>query len=340
MKKYFYYEFKKNGALLIGLTVVMLLLHIPALLTASSDYAFGALRLYWISGLGGVLAAFIPVYLFSYKMKKRSLDLYYALPVPRREIFSVKYILGLIFIFVPYTVTFATGAIVGCARCTAELFTVYFVPQYFASLIGIYIIYSICTFLFTRAHTLADGIVTMAMGFFAPLLVAFALYTLLATGSAPLYRVIAPYAWLPYSLLDSVTAEFQRYIIYGQPLAADTHVIINESVSAGLFTVLSALATYFTIRNERNTLAEEAEQITTSPFGYKVLLPVYAACSVVMIDLTERYAALLLPLAAVILFLGAALYKRTLKIGWKTALSLIIGGLVGAAAQLIAAFVW
>lgn len=338
MKKYFIYELKKNGLLMASLCVIMTVIYLSSLQYYQSDW-FGAysLRLWEISLLGGIAAAAVPIILFEYKMKKRDLDLYYGLPLSHRRVFVVKYLVGLICLYAPYTFAYFIGMIVNIALHGSVLNAVYYVPHYLSTLIPLYIIYSISAFLFTRANTFIDGIFTVAAAAFAPAMVIVTLDSLVGV------YMFDYYYWLPFAPLDTATSYFQDLIVnHPSATSADNiAALVNMWISYPLWAVASGVSTYLMIRWERNAKAEDAEQISTSWFSYKTMLPLYSFClTVAIIQLGFNGSVFIIYIVMLVgMYLLSVLYKRNLKIGWVTALSIVLAVVAGIAFDLCFYFI-
>lgn len=324
MKKYFIYELKKNSYVIGVFSLILVVLHIaPILITDSKmlehNYGFTLLSVYI-----GVLAAIVPMWLTRYKMKKRSVDLYYALPLSHTKILAVKFLFGLIAIFVPYTVVFWFGALCLIAKIGYAINAVWFVSLFFASLIPIYIIYSVSAFVFTRANRGVDGFVFLIFWCFALSLLVFFLQTLVdADDFYPAY-------FLPFEPLYVVTSYFQDRIYFDSL----TGGMLNErkicmSVGFVVTALMSAGATVGLLLTERKAKAENVGQISDSWFGYKIMIPFYTVCLTGLCILDSYLSALIIILIATTMFFTSVLYRRSIKIGKNQAITLSVSLLAG-----------
>lgn len=321
MKKYFKHELKNNAILIASLTVILTVIYTTYVLSSAYPSSVG-INLWGMSLLGGIIAAIVPPILFVYKMQKRSLDLYYALPLSHTKIFAVKYLIGLIAVFLPYTAAYFTGALGVMMKLESAINAVFYIPHYFSTLLPLYIIYSICVFLFTRAHTLMDGIMTMLLGFFAIPLAA-----LIFTDKFGNY--FFAYCLLPFAPLDNITTGFQYLIAppgngYHPFNDYGTVEIMCLSIGFGVNAACSVLSTVFAFKLEKSAKAEDAGQISDSFFSYKAMLPLYLFCLTALTHgvLDQRDIVIYFAIYGVGFYLLAVLYKRSLKIGVKTTASL------------------
>lgn len=340
MKKYFLYELKKNVYPLCAIAFIMTVAYILPL--AVSEYPEEYILLLPI--YVGITAIAVPVWLNFYKMKKRSIDLYYSLPVSRRKIISVRYLIGLIAVFAPYTLAFWLGALVVACKMTT-VYPVWFVPYYFLSLIPVYILYSFSAFAFTRANSFIDGIVFIVFLMFAVTMIVFTFRNLATRKAWDNYEC---FYLMPYDPLVSVTSFFREMIDYNK---SDFFIrkedLVQEYRIAGFVIncTLSGGATFYLLFGEKYSKAERVGQISESLFGYKVMIPFYTVCLLSMCCLKPNYysyysnfeTSLVFEMLAVIIgaFMLTVLYRRTVKIGKKQALILGISIAAGIILMLI-----
>ena len=342
MKKYFLYELKKNAYTIGVIALVMTLIYIlPMMGMLGFSWLFGyreAGTFVWlISLLAGFLAAGVPMRVFAYRTKRRSVDLYYSLPLSHTKILAVKFLIGLIAVFAPYTASYWIGASLDTIA-SGNPYAVYYIPQFFASIIPIYIIYAISTFAFTRANSVRDGVLFVIFWAFVVALVMSVLeelttrryYSLDGSYHEYLYTVsyINSYRYLPFSPLDFVTAHFQRLIRGGGTMKYDfeTVSLVNLILGFTLTTLMAAGSTVGLFLLERRVKGENAGQISESPFGYKTMLPIYTVCLAGICDSVILYI-----MIAVGAYLLTASYRRTLKIGTRQAIILaasLVAGII------------
>lgn len=332
MKKYFLYELKKSAFVIACLTVIALVIYLaPLAATRETDLFKYANSSYLAipSSIGGVLAACVPMWMFHYKMKKRSVDMFFSLPLSHTGVLTVKFLLGMIAIFLPYTVSYWMGAFLVMGRAASstlrfEIYPLYYLAQYFASLLPIGFLYVISSFVFTRANTFLDGVMFVIFWAFIAGLIAEAIYMsvqrLQPIGSA---KIIYPYYYFPFAPLDFITSYFQEKIIIPaeysvlsqSPLFSDTEKLVNCVAGFTLTTLLAIGAAIGLFLGEKRVKAENAEQISESPFGYKSMIPLYTVCLMAWMDMSTDGSIIFYVIIAVSSFLMTALYKRSVKIG-------------------------
>ena len=316
MKKYFVHEVKKNAYVLGALVLVMIILYVtPLLISSPEELEHDTLHIGTLSAYAGILAVCVPVWLTQYKMKKRSIDLYYALPLTHTKILAVRYLLGLIAVFAPYTVAYWLGAFVVMAKINYAIYAVWYLPLYFSALIPIYIIYSISAFVYTRANRDIDGFMFLIFWFFALALVVFA-FELLTRAD----NFYAQY-FIPFEPLDVATDYFQGRIYYPEyEIYWSAGKKVCMALGFCITALLSAGATFGLFYTEKFAKAENAGQLSESWFGYKVMLPLYTVCLTSLCEADFYFSVFIFLLIATGMFFANVLYKRTIKIGKKQAL--------------------
>lgn len=214
-----------------------------------------------------VLCVAVPVMQFSYRMKGRDIDLWYSLPVTREKLTFVRTLGGLMLIFVPYTLSYWLGFVIVLLR--ENYFALYGYPLYYlASLPLGALLFGVYSFLYTRASSIGDGLVCMAGWTFA-LMLPFAFLSVRFPRLA-LPRSFSVWQLSPFGLLSWAADYFNEFICADAlpallPLAWTIPLAALEGLGAytGLF---------LTARRHR---AENSGQLSSSPWCYRVLVPLY-----------------------------------------------------------------
>ena len=229
-----------------------------------------------------VLAAIVPVLQFSYRMKQRSADLWYSLPVGRKKLTLVRVLGGLVLVFAPYTLAYWLGVACIALQDTQFLF-VHYLSFYAVSLLLGVGLFGVNCFLFTRANTVEDGIVFLVL--WACLL---PLAVLVFLGSVRLITIDVPEG-TPEYLAHYRGMDIAAYLFPYSPTAAMSGLfealVFREEVSEALLLpvwfaipvcLLEGVGAYvgLFVRADRDR-AENAGQVSSSWLGYRVLIPVY-----------------------------------------------------------------
>lgn len=348
MRKYFTYLLKKNLITLACLTLFAMLMYVlPISLINYSywndyppfvydvHYAYYEPTLFYgsISLVLACFSVFIPMYMFSYKMNKRSVDMYYSLPINKTNTLTANFLVGLILVYVPYTITYLLGFIAVAVK-VKWLYLGYYIPLYFASLIPAFIMYAISSFIFTRANTTIDGFLSVFGSFLLPALIALTISRLVY--NFDFGDLISGEQFFPFTPLMRINSSFGHAIITGQVDGWFEGTYRDswdtwELISGILWTLVAVAFTVGLITSEKNSKAENCGQISESIFCYKVQVPVYVAMATIIAMSLEALEILLLSVIAFFAFLMGIAYKRTIKIGWKFTIVLalcMVGGIL------------
>lgn len=338
MRKYFLYELKKSGFTIACLAVICTIIYLIAILSTdvrdlgkSAGYTYLSV----IAASGGILAFCIPFRQFEYKMKKRSADLFFALPLSHTKILTVKYLTGLIIVFAPYTAAYLIGALAMIMRVAYHtIYPEYYPLHFLSTIIPIYIIYAMSSFAYTRAGKASDGVLNAIC--WATVLSVITLVLDLLTrqqkmnydyGYPYTINYIYPECYFNFMPLSTCT-EYFAYLLVQQPayMYGDN---INNAIGFTLTGLMGIGATVGLFLFERQAKFEDIEQVSKNPFGLMVMLPLFTVCiSAMCVNAIELFI-----IFAIAMYLVTAYYKRTLKIGkWQTvilAASLVVGLIIG-----------
>ncbi len=349
MRPYFKHLMKKSIGLLLFLTLTCLIIYVAPLLVENYYswnwtpyryiYSQPSMYLTNISVVLYLMAVLIPIILFSYKMNKRSVDMYYSLPLSKRKILLVNFLVGLILLYVPYTFSYLVGFIVAAVKVN-DITLIYYLYLYLSSLIPAFTIYSMTAFVFTRANTIWDGLIAVA-----------GVYCIFMLGALTvehfgLYNEIDALSFFPSSPIDFMAEACEKDLFrealmpyYTDPnlpyyLPHDPLKILDVNVLVGgiIWTLIGVAMTVALFVLEPRSRAENSGQISDSPFGCKILLPIYTFLFPAAFSARDPLNILIIAFAAYAL---AAVYKRRFWIGWKYAV-VLLGCLV---AGMILAFI-
>ncbi len=273
--KFFCFELKKRLWALIVLAAVCTLPYIAKLSTMDLFYVYehhdtGELTTVLLSsqiGLAlfalGALCFLSPVLTYSFKMNKRGVDAYYALPIKKEKLYLVKTMVGLLLVLVPFTVMYWSGFLTLLFRAENPYAMFWYLPAYFGSaLLGI-CLFGFNAFLYTRANKIADGIVFMLA------------YILFFATLNDYVVAVSNYRWGNY---DGDFITFGGLVHFGEVMNDLILRHENVSLSSLTFVVMPILGVagyallFILLPYEKG---ENAEQISDSWFGYKMLIPVY-----------------------------------------------------------------
>lgn len=208
-----------------------------------------------------ILCFIEPAIIFSFKMKRTAFEKEKTHPISKNNLYFVRFIMGYFEIILPFTFAYFLSIIIFfgfAAVFTWFGFITYLVLHILGSLI-----YSFFTFFYLRANNIIDGFVLMALGFVSIMLLGNAvvyLFTLMSGNKMSVFL----YEFNPYYLLQLVA----MYVAEGSNVFHTSTIIIMVILLAILG---AALAGVILLRDDFKV--ENANQKTTSWFGYKTLIP-------------------------------------------------------------------
>lgn len=247
------------------------------------------------------LCCYIATFLsFSDFKRRKSLDCYYALPVSRRALGTVHYLVGLMEILIPFCVSYLINFILLAARGAKYVNLLPMLSHFpLALLLGV-IMYAVLVFAFNEANTVFDGCVFMLLFTFVGGIV--------VNAYAEIFDVrtlwnTAVNSFL-FGMISTVTSVYQS-AVEGE---ASVSSLLGNSYSMTwilvwvLIGVLFVFLFFYTFGKRRT---EKTEEISDSFFGYRVQIPLYAVT--MKLWLTDGMMGIFLFISA---FVGYTLYRR------------------------------
>ena len=289
MKNLFLYYIKKRWIVLLIATFLTLLVSIVVM--ANSDifrtYYNGSVSLnntgiIYLSVVVAVFASLIPIYEFTFKMRKNSIDLFYSLPVKRYKLFLTKYLIGLLELFIIFTVSFIyvlIFVIISYNKNKEILITygiqfniIYYLPYYFSILAIGALLFTWVSFFYTRGNTVFDGLLLTALSVFVLMIAVWAFeYTLSIFKyhfGDEKYRYNSTFIYYTaYSPIVYITQVYERLVKGYNGASYWTSFIVMSCISI-------ALIPLFLILNN-NKKAEDTSDIVSEWYLYKLFIPVY-----------------------------------------------------------------
>lgn len=340
--RYFRYELKKNLKTLGLLTAICTIIYVVVTSTAALFYTYGTGAVYVpghsnnggihnnspqisiIYQLLGAMCFVVPALMYSFKMNRRSADAFYSLPIRREKMYFVKTLVGLILVFVPYTVAYAAGFL--CVALRENFYDlIWYLPGYFGGILFGLSLYGVAAFSFARANRVADGVIFMIF------------YALIGLLIASLVEEIEIERGIPY--------DERMETVYFSPMGC--FVVFSEKIDAllreggnqdldflmFLFVFLHAIAGFALLfLLPRFDKGEDAEQYSDSWFGYRVMIPLYTALLIGLMGGTEALYIVLFTVAAIVMTI---IYRRKALFSWQYWVMIAVGALGGIVLNLI-----
>ena len=340
--RYFRYELKKNLKTLGLLTAICTIIYVVVTSTSNLYYIYGTIAVYvpGQSNSGGIhnnspqisiiylllgaMCFVVPALMYSFKMNRRSADAFYSLPIKREKLYLVKTLVGLILVFVPYTVAYAAGFL--CVALRENFYNlIWYLPGYFGGILFGLSLYGVAAFSFARANRVADGVIFMIF------------YALIGLLIASLVEEIEIERGIPY--------DERMETVYFSPMGC--FILFSEKIDAllreggnhdldflmFLFVFLHAIAGFALLfLLPRFDKGEDAEQYSDSWFGYRVMIPLYTALLIGLMGGTEALYIVLFTVAAIVMTI---IYRRKALFSWQYWVMIAVGALAGIALNLI-----
>ena len=277
----------------------------------------GYLDLTFIGVVLIIAAAVITVLEMADFKNKRNLDTFYSLPLSRFQLALAHYISGAVQVFTVFTAS-VLCALVASLPYIAYL-KLWILPVYYIfSLIFGLGFYSFVCFFFSEGNTLLDGIVFAEMWFFAFTAIlgtlndgeAFSHY--LSNITIRDYKIVfADYStWgMASAPLENLATVFTDMIGVGKNLKPSAERIMDTFYMFYVWAGIYAACAYGYFRSFVRRGAENAGEISESPFGYKFLIPFYAVC-LFLSGVGILYSVFIFAL----MFIGYVIYRRGVKL--------------------------
>ena len=340
--RYFRYELKKNLKTLGLLTAICTIIYVVVTSTSNLYYSYGTGAVY-VPGhsnnggirnnspqisiiylLLGAMCFVVPALMYSFKMNRRSADAFYSLPIKREKLYLVKTLVGLILVFVPYTVAYAAGFL--CVALRENFYDlIWYLPGYFGGILFGLSLYGVAAFSFSRANRVADGVIFMIF------------YALIGLLIASLVEAIEIERGIPYDeRMETVYfSPMGCFIVFSEKIDALLREGGNQDLDflMFLFVFLHAIAGFALLfLLPRFDKGEDAEQYSDSWFGYRVMIPLYTALLIGLMGGTEALYIVLFTVAAIVMTI---IYRRKALFSWQYWVMIAVGALGGIVLNLI-----
>ena len=354
--RYFRYELKKNLKTLGLLTAICTIIYVVVTSTADLFYDYSPTWIDYGTAAGsgapnyfvgnvrnnspqisiiylllGAMCFVVPALMYSFKMNRRSADAFYSLPIKREKLYLVKTLVGLILVFVPYTVAYVAGLL--CIAFRENYYNlIWYLPGYFGGVFYGLCLYGIAAFSFARANRVADGVIFIIF------------YALVGLMGGEVLRQIS-YELNMFDVNESVFfpvfcfSDFAgnidqlirgAYLAGKVPPGGGTGVSFNffEFFFPLLYTVAGFALLFLLPRFDKG---EDAEQYSDSWFGYRVMIPLYTALFIALYGV-DMLTIILFTVAAIVL---PIIYRRKALFSWQYWVMIAVGALGGIVLNLI-----
>lgn len=329
--RYFKYELKKSIWPTIILTILGILIYIPAL--ASNDFVNPRnpiINLGLIASFLGMACTAVPIYELSYLMKKRSIDEYYSLPIKRSILITTKFLSGFLKILISYTIAFFLGLFVIIVK-GHNLSIQYYFPYYLFSVILGFSLYAFNSFVYSRANTIIDGLIFINLYSTIFIFVVGTVHRIFSNVFA-YYSIKNIISSQSFSPLIFLTQYYDNLIRYG---SGNNEIMWFSYI---MWLIIGALSVCGLVYSTKIDKAERSEQISESYFGYRVLIPTYLISVILFANLNPFDSVVMFFLVSILYgagLVGYIIYRRTFKLPIKYWIILSSSVLIGIFINLI-----
>ncbi len=322
--RYLLYRLRSSTVRTVFLTLLSLVFTISVADDCSSVYhvEYKTTGIYILALILGVVCTLIPMLELSGFKNRRNLDTLYFFPIKRGKMALVHYLSGLIQIFVIYSVSFFSMWIF-LALCTDCFALGYMIAYYLLSLLLGLVMYSFIMFIFTQANSVVDGIIFCGLW-------ALLFYCLIWVTRVYFLRplIIDTHYWsdtsdistwgVLYMPINNLTVIFQDLIEVNRTGEAAIYDYTSKYAEqyieqAYMFFIwgavgIAAAVGYFITFVKKG--AQMAGEISTSLFGYKLLIPLYGYMLLMIYGELDIMTVIIIALMLV----GYVIYRRGIKL--------------------------
>lgn len=305
MKNYFMYLVKKRFPIYLTFTAIFLALFLivnreSAMYKKSGSviYMSPYITIVYIISLAIALAV-IPIFEFSFKMKRIPADQAYSLPIKRERLYLIRFIMGYLEVIVPFTLAYFIS-LIPIATWGMELCNFGGFFAFYGLLIAQgFIVYSIISFFFCQANNALDGIISVLLATFVLCPVVYLFLQGTAYNDTAIEYILFSY----YNFADYIS----RYWLFEEIVGGiDTFSAYVPFLVISILGIAACIGGYFISKRFKS---EDAGQKSESWFCYKIMLPLFL---VTMTYYANEIVFFIMIIIAT--YLGYVLYKRSFKL--------------------------
>ena len=318
MKRAFNYFFKKRLLVIGIISAIMLIITLITFRNMSLFYQRNYLGTitYYPDGnpfilftiVAMILSTIFPMAEFSFKMKKTSVDLYYSLPIKKHKLYLCKYLIGLLEVIIPISISYIIGFLYVLTH--ENVYNMIYFLTYFVELIGlIVVLYTIISFIYIQNNTEVDGVINIIFFSVVFVFISSIVEEMFNLNSESILQYSFFFTYSPITVITTINLD----LLYGEEVA---QIYLNRSILSIVFFSIIAIALFvleiFMLKKDKS---EDCGQISNSYFSYKVMIPIILTCSLGLVNIYyESYFSILI----IIIIAGAyflyCLYQRKIKL--------------------------
>ncbi len=329
-KNYLKYLFQNKKIAWIFFLVMYMAISLSSFISFSNTYSSKLSFTFKCCFVLSILMTFVlPVFLFSFVHRKRSCDLYFSLPIKRKELVTSTILFSFLIIFGYFLITTLVGCLLSFTHTSINL-TVYLQTILFVGF-GTFILLLINSSIYLLGNNIFDGIVMLFAYTFIPISIMicteiisnlFLVDFLVSKLQGGIY--FSPVAMVfvnGHSILHNIT-QINDYLMEYQSMFSIVYLF--------LLAFYAGVACYLLKKHFIDRKIERAEQISDSFLSYPFIINYYLLISLIILGFTcvnegisETYIFLYLLLYFVYI-VALFIYKRKIKFYWKNTLYYVI----------------
>ena len=279
------------------------------------------------SGLAITMTFILPVFLFSFVHRKKSCDVWFALPIRRSHILITTILFSFLIIFGYYAITVLSGMFL--PMLSTRLVTTWLFARMGFMVLGILALLLIHSCIFLFANNIFDGIVMILAYLAIPLLVLVVLNSV--ADCLQIHFLVVSFETQYLSPFWTVLTNYWQIINHFMTLNQDPGHVYGYffgNGSALQVTVLigyAALACLGLKKNFVERKTERAEQVSDAFMSYPFIINLYLLLTLMAIafmsvqDSVETYTVVYL-LLFFVYFVAMFVYRRKIRFYWKNVL--------------------
>ncbi len=253
----------------------------------------------WYSFILMILTFCIPIYMQNKRLKKKSVDTFYSLPIKKEKMYHTEMIFGLFLVFVPWVFNYLLGISQYWIK-EGSLASGKEVLILIACLIYGFIQYSMNYFLVGKCNNVLDGVITLFAYDFLPVVI------FVVAGSFIDMNTVGINAYDVVNFANmSVHGAMYSLVYYFIYRLHYSTLFLNFPIGF-LFLLLHCILGILAYREAWRDYVckplEEAEQKTTSAWSYRFLIPIY--CMLYLSLATYNNGIEIMTITGVLVFLG------------------------------------
>lgn len=307
--------YAKKRIIIIGIISIILIL--LSLIMFQGGFIYGTGEYVYIhnnpintiGALSIILSIIVPIFEFSFKMRKVGIDEFYKFPIKRSKLFLVKYIVGLLEVVLPI-VSFWLFMLIRILLSNHMFVLKYYFLFIIVLIVLIFFIYSIITFIYSKCNTIYDGLICIAFVSLLTFVGGEVIDTMFNNLDVCLYSSfwVCPntndfFVFSPITFISDIFSGLMDGYRY-------TRISESQIISLTVNSLMGIASFVLLITLSSKEKAENSMDISSSWFSYKTLIPIY----IVYLSTEIGTEVIFIILIAIMGYIGYAIYRRSFKI--------------------------